>query len=131
MNAKKVLLSVVSIALILSVVSMIGFAANANPYDVNGDGRVSVLDAKLVLKDVAGLIDLNDGSATPTDATVEDATVADATVEDATIEDATVEDAALIGDVNGDGAVTALDARLILKSVAGLLTPSDATQADA
>ena len=117
MNAKKVLLSVVAIALILSVVSMIGFAAEANPYDVNGDGKVSVVDAKWVLQAVAGLRDL-----TPTDATEATADATESTATEATATD-------VYGDVNGDGRVSVLDAKLILVSLVADATESTATNA--
>lgn len=117
MNAKKVLLSVVAIALILSVVSIMGFAADANPYDVNGDGKVSLIDAKWVLESVVGLRDL-----TPTDATeataveATESTAVEATADEAT--DSTADAAAtIIGDVNGDGKVSVLDAKLILQYI--------------
>ena len=124
MNSKKVLLSVVAIALIFSVVSMMGFAASANPMDVNKDGKVSVLDAKLVLMVVAGVSD-----ATLDDATAADATVADATAADATAADATP-DVASVYDVNGDGRISVLDAIEILRTiVASEATESTATEA--
>lgn len=124
MNAKKVLLSVVAIALILSVVSMIGFAAEANPYDVNGDGKVSVVDAKWVLQAVAGLRDL-----TPTDATEATADATESTATEATADatEATATD--VYGDVNGDGKVSVLDAKLILKYLVAEATESTATNA--
>lgn len=115
MNAKKVLLSVVAIALILSVVSVMGFAAKANPMDVNGDGKVSLIDAKWVLQAVVGLRDLTPTDATPNEAT--DSTAVEATADEAT--DSTADAAAtVIGDVNGDGKVSVLDAKLILKHIA-------------
>ena len=128
MNAKKVLLSVVAIALILSVVSMIGFAAEANPYDVNGDGKVSVVDAKWVLQAVAGLRDL-----TPTDATEATADATESTATEATESTATEATEAtatdVYGDVNGDGKVSVLDAKLILVSLVADATESTATNA--
>ena len=121
MNSKKVLLSVVAIALIFSVVSMMGFAASADAMDVNKDGKVSVLDAKIVLQVVAGIID-----ATPTDATADDATTDDATVDVATPDEATA-DVASIYDVNGDGKISVLDAKDILRAVVA----SEATESTA
>ena len=134
MNSKKVLLSVVAIALIFSVVSMMGFATSANAMDVNKDGKVTVLDAKLVLQVVAGLIDATPDDATEADATAADATVADATVADATEADATEADATpdtvSVYDVNGDGKISVLDAITVLRAVAEVdATDSTATEA--
>lgn len=129
MNAKKVLLSVVAIALILSVVSMIGFAAEANPYDVNGDGKVSVVDAKWVLQAVAGLRDLTPTDATEATADATESTATESTATEATADatEATATD--VYGDVNGDGKVSVLDAKLILKYLVAEATESTATNA--
>lgn len=113
MNSKKVLLSVVAIVLALSVVSMMGFAAaDKTKMDVNSDKAVSVLDATIVLRVVAGIEEATLDDATPVEATP--ATPADATA-DAT--EATATDYSAY-DVNNDGRISVLDAITILRAVA-------------
>ena len=123
MNSKKVLLSVVAIVLALSVVSMMGFAAaDKTKMDINGDKAVSVLDATIVLRVVAGIEEATLDDATPAKATAAthadatEATDTEATPADAT--EATATEVYSAYDVNNDGRISVLDAITILRAVA-------------
>lgn len=85
---KKIISLVLAMALVVMTFPMVAFAAEMG--DVNADGKISAVDARLVLQVVAGLqkeADLKnpDGA-----------------------------------DVNGDNKISAVDARVILQKVAGL-----------
>ncbi|MBQ8767737.1 MAG: dockerin type I repeat-containing protein [Clostridia bacterium] len=101
---KKIISLVLATILVLTTFPMVAFAAEMG--DVNADGKISAVDARIVLQVVAGLQKKTDLK-NPDGA-----------------------------DVNGDNEISAVDARVILQKVAGLNTetpdtdkPSDSTLA--
>lgn len=92
-NFKKMISILLAIVLISSTFGFMVFATQKG--DVNNDGMVTAVDARLVLQFVAGLVDEKD---------IENMNCAD---------------------VNDDSQITAIDARLILQIVAGIVEEPD------
>lgn len=90
---KKIISLLLAIVIVAMTFPVVAFAADAG--DVNDDGKVSAVDARLVLQVVAGLLEKSD---------LKNSNVAD---------------------VNADNKISAVDARMILQVVAGLKPDND------